>query len=364
MINKEFDYKKIMSFGKEVLSFASPSGYTNNVIDFLLKECLKRNVEAYKSNNGSLIATIKGESDYVVGLAAHADTLGAMVKNINADGTLKFSPIGSPILPTYDGEYCKVITREGKEYSATFLSNSPAIHVYKDSKTLSRNEETMHVRLDEVVFSRDDVKKLGISNGDIIAIDPKTVITESGFIKSRFLDDKISVALLFAVIDYLKENNITPKYTLKIIITVNEEEGFGASYVPEINELLAVDMGCVGMDLEGNEYKVSIYNELTQKGMLRHVLVRKNYKDELMVVLITNGHDLYNSDVSANTYLMTSASLTSSAYYPFMISNKGKIITNDTGANFRSVRPVITIIKTALVEGDGTVNNPYVLTNE
>ena len=73
---------------------------------------------------------------------------------------------------------------------------------------------------------------------------------------------------------------------------------------------------------------------------------------------------LYNSDVSANTYLMTSASLTSSAYYPFMISNKGKIITNDTGANFRSVRPVITIIKTALVEGDGTVNNPYVLTNE
>ena len=258
MINKEFDYKKIMSFGKEVLSFASPSGYTNNVIDFLLKECLKRNVEAYKSNNGSLIATIKGESDYVVGLAAHADTLGAMVKNINADGTLKFSPIGSPILPTYDGEYCKVITREGKEYSATFLSNSPAIHVYKDSKTLSRNEETMHVRLDEVVFSRDDVKKLGISNGDIIAIDPKTVITESGFIKSRFLDDKISVALLFAVIDYLKENNITPKYTLKIIITVNEEEGFGASYVPEINELLAVDMGCVGMDLEGNEYKVSI----------------------------------------------------------------------------------------------------------
>lgn len=258
MLDKNFDYKKILTLGKEILSIASPSGYTNNVISFLLKECEKRGVEAYKSNNGSLIATIKGETSYTVGLAAHADTLGAMVKNINGDGTLKFSPIGSPILPTYDGEYCKVITREGKEYTATFLSNSPAIHVYKDSKTLPRNDETMHVRLDEVVHSKEDVKKLGISNGDIIAIDPKTVITESGFIKSRFLDDKISVAVLFSLMDYLKENNITPKYTLKIIITVNEEEGFGASYIPDVSELLAVDMGCVGMDLEGNEYKVSI----------------------------------------------------------------------------------------------------------
>ena len=254
----EYNYKRILEFGKEVLSIPSPSGYTNNVVEFLLKECEKRNIPAYKSVNGNLIAEIKGESDYIVGLAAHADTLGAMVRSVKADGTLRFSVLGGPILPTYDGEYCTVITRDGKKFNGTFLSNSPAAHVHKDAKSAPRNEETMHVKLDEEVHSKEDVLKLGIGNGDFIAVDPKTVITESGFIKSRFLDDKISVAILFNVMDYLIENNITPKYTLKFIITVHEEEGFGASYIPEVNELLAVDMGCVGEDLDGSEYKVSI----------------------------------------------------------------------------------------------------------
>lgn len=253
-----YDFKRIFEFGKKVLSIDSPSGYTNNVIGFLLDECKKRNLNAYKAINGNLIVEIEGESDYVVGLAAHADTLGAMVRSIKSDGTIRFSIIGGPILPTYDGEYCNVITRDGKKFSGTFLSNSPAAHVYKDSGSVARNESTMHVRLDEVVKSKEDVLKLGINNGDFIAVDPKTTITDRGFIKSRFLDDKISVAILFNVIDYLIENNIKPKYTLKVIITVHEEEGFGASYIPKIDELLAVDMGCVGEDLDGSEYKVSI----------------------------------------------------------------------------------------------------------
>ena len=254
----KFDYKRILEFGKNVLSIPSPTGFTNNVVEYLLKECEKRNIPAYKAVNGNLIAEIKGESDYVVGLAAHADTLGAMVRSIKPDGTLRFSVLGGPILPTYDGEYCEVLTRDGRKFTGTFLSNSPAAHVHKDAKSAPRNEETMHVKLDEEVHSKEDVLKLGIGNGDFIAVDPKTVITESGFIKSRFLDDKISVAILFSVMDYLIENNITPKYTIKFIITVHEEEGFGASYIPEVNELLAVDMGCVGEDLDGSEYKVSI----------------------------------------------------------------------------------------------------------
>lgn len=254
----EFDYKRIMEFARKVLEIPSPSGYTNNVVNFLLDECRKREVKAYQAKNGSLVIEIPGLIDYTIGLAAHADTLGAMIKYINSDGTLKFSKIGGPILPTYDGEYCYIFTRDGKKYNGTFLSNSPAIHVYKDSTTLARNEETMHVRIDEEVKSKSDVQALGINNGDIIALDPKTVITESGFIKSRFLDDKVSVGVLFALIDYLQENKITPKYNLKIIITVNEEEGFGASYIPQVDELLAVDMGCVGKDLDGSEYKVSI----------------------------------------------------------------------------------------------------------
>ena len=253
-----YDYKNIFTLAKDILAIPSPSGYTKEVINFLVEICKKENYEYEVLNNGNLMVTIPGEDDYIVGLSAHVDTLGAMISGINGDGTLKFDPIGSPILPTYDGEYCTIHTRSGKVYNGTFLSNSPAIHVYSDSKSKDRNKDTMHVRIDEVVHNKAEVKALGIDNGDYIALDPKTVITESGYIKSRFLDDKLSVAIIFEMFKNLKAENLKPKHTLKLVITTYEEEGFGLSYLPKMDEMLAVDMGCVGLHLEGSEEKVSI----------------------------------------------------------------------------------------------------------
>lgn len=253
-----YDYNKILLFAKEILSIPSPSGYTKNIIDYLVGECQKYNFDYEKLNNGNLVISIEGESDYTIGIGAHVDTLGAMVCANNNDGTLKFDKIGGPILPTYDGEYCQVITRKGKVYTGTFLCKAQAAHVHKGAGTMERNTDTMIVRLDEIVHSKDDVKKLGIANGDYITLDPKTVITESGYIKSRFLDDKLSVAIIFELLKHLKEENIIPKYNLKIIISTHEEVGFGSSYIPTVDEMLAVDMGCVGEHLEGSEEKVSI----------------------------------------------------------------------------------------------------------
>ena len=116
----------------------------------------------------------------------------------------------------------------------------------------------MCVRLDEVVYSANDTKKLGIETGDIIAIDPKFEITESGYIKTRFLDDKASAFLLLELLRYIKENNITLVDNLKVIFTTYEEVGFGASNIPNIDEMLAVDMGCIGLDLNCTEEQVSI----------------------------------------------------------------------------------------------------------
>ncbi|HEY8445073.1 MAG TPA: M42 family metallopeptidase [Bacilli bacterium] len=253
MVNKEY----ILEFAKKILMIDSPSGYTKNVINFLISECESRKLDYTKNNKGNLIISIPGESDYTLGLSAHVDTLGAMVRSIKSDGTLAFTTIGGPILPTYDGEYCKVYTREGKVYNGTFLSDAPAVHVFDKARTLERNTENMHIRLDEVTKSKEDTLELGINPGDFIAIDPKTVIIND-FIKSRFLDDKISVAILFGLIDYLQRNYITPKVNLKIIISTFEEVGHGASNIPEVDELISVDMGCIGLDLSCTEYDVSI----------------------------------------------------------------------------------------------------------
>ena len=192
-------------------------------------------------------------------MSAHLDTLGLMVRSIKDNGKLAITKVGGPCLPTLDGEYCKIYTRDGKVYTGTILSCSPSVHVYPDASTLERKEDTMEVRIDEVVHSKADVEKLGICNGDFICIDTKTQITESGFIKSRFLDDKISATALMGVLKYLKDNNITPQRDLVIMFSTYEEVGHGASCLPEeVEELLAVDMGCIGTDLACTEQDVSI----------------------------------------------------------------------------------------------------------
>lgn len=246
---------------KRIIETPSPSGYYCEIMP-LLKSLVEENGGEFSlTNKGCAVVTLRGKQRIreSLGLAAHADTLGAMIRGILPDGTLTFTKVGGPILPTLDGEYCTIITRNGKRYSGTFLSKSPSAHVYKDASTAERTEETMYIRLDEVISSAEDVRKLDIESGDYVAYDPKFVFTESGFVKSRFIDDKASVAAIITVLKIIKDYGIVLDKTLKAIITMYEEVGHGASYIPEdVTQMLCVDMGCIGKDLNCNERQVSI----------------------------------------------------------------------------------------------------------
>ncbi|QYA48449.1 M42 family metallopeptidase [Nosocomiicoccus ampullae] len=256
-----FNQEETVEFLKELLSINSPTGYTKEVIDFLRKEIEAVGVETTTTPKGNLIAYIEGEDTSMTrALSGHVDTLGLMVRSINNDGTLNLTKLGGPLTPTLDGEYCDIITRNGDVYTGTILSKSPSIHVFKDASKKERDIDNLVVKIDEHVSSKEDVdRKLNIQNGDIVAYDPKTVVTKSGFIKSRFLDDKASVAVLVHLIKAIKAGNVTPKTNLQFIFTVYEEVGHGAAYLPEeVTELLAVDMGCIGEDLDCTEFDVSI----------------------------------------------------------------------------------------------------------
>ena len=135
---------------------------------------------------------------------------------------------------------------------------SPAAHVYEDAKERPRNEDTMAVRIDEKVKTAEDVRALGIEVGDYVCYDPKTVVTESGFLKSRFIDDKGSASCLLTVLKVMKDAGVQPKYDTEIVFTVYEEVGHGGATFADYDELLAVDMGCIGKDLTCTEYQVSI----------------------------------------------------------------------------------------------------------
>ena len=297
-----FNQEKTISFLTDLLSINSPTGYTHHAIAFLKESIEALGYSTETTPKGNLLVHVTGKDTTTTrGLSAHVDTLGLMVRSINADGTLALTKLGGPLTPTLDGEYCDIITRDDQVFTGTILSNTPSIHVFPDASKKERDIDNLVVKLDERVTSKEDVEALGIQNGDIVAYDPKVVVTESGFIKSRFLDDKASVAILVQLLATFKEQDILPATNLTFIFSTYEEVGHGASYIPEnITELLAVDMGCIGLDLACTEYDVSIcakdssgpYDyELTTR------LVQYAKQDELNYAV--DIYPMYGSDASA-----------------------------------------------------------------
>ncbi|MCL2609086.1 MAG: M42 family metallopeptidase [Treponema sp.] len=243
----------------DILAIDSPSGYTAAAMGKIGELVAGMGYESRLTRKGNLVLEVPGKSGRTVGISAHADTLGLVVRGFRDDGTLSFSQVGGAILATLDGEYCRVRTRSGRVYTGTILSNSPSSHVFKDSGTRERKDREMHVRLDEEVGSAEEAKKLGILPGDFICYDPKTEITEKGFIKSRFLDDKLSVAIILELLRGFAEEGVVPSHNVQVIFSSYEEVGHGLSHLPApVEEFVTVDMGCIGEDLLCTEYDVSI----------------------------------------------------------------------------------------------------------
>lgn len=255
-----FDSVYFNELASHILTTPSPSGFTHVVIDLIEQYAHDLSLQTYKTNKGNLVVSFDGiNQDKTIGLSAHVDTLGLMVRSINGDGTLNVVSIGGNQPMTLQGEYCVIHTRDQKTYTGTILSNAPASHVFEDNRTKGQKFEELIIRIDEVVRSKDDVKKLGIEHGNFISIDPKTTLTESGFIKSRHIDDKISVALILTLFKSMLEQGKKPLYNVKFIVSTYEEVGHGAAHLPaNIDRLIAVDMGCIGKDLDCTEYDVSI----------------------------------------------------------------------------------------------------------
>ncbi len=243
---------------EKITSIPSPSGFTHNLTNYIKNYLEGLGYTPYFNQKGNLFVEVKGKSDYKLALSAHVDTLGLMVRSIDSSGKIYFTTLGGPILNTYDGEYCKIHTRTGKTYTGTILSTSPSVHVYSDAKTKERSINTMYLRLDEVVYNKKDVEALDIEVGDYISIDPKFEYTKSGFVKTRFLDDLASAFLFLELLKDFKTNNYVPKDNLLFAFTTYEEVGHGCSSIPTVDEILVVDMGCIGLDLGCTEEMVSI----------------------------------------------------------------------------------------------------------
>lgn len=258
---KVFEKEKTVELLKRLVETPSPSGYTADVMVLIEKEFEKIGVSYKKTNKGAVIATIEGaDASRHRLLTAHTDTLGAMVKEVKSNGRLKLTNVGGFNWNATEGEYCLIHTADGKKVRGTILMHQTTVHVYKDAGSAKRSADNIEVRIDEKVFNEQDIRALGIEVGDFVSFDPRFEATDSGFIKSRHLDDKASTALLVELIRTVVEEKVQLPQTTHFYISNNEEIGFGGnSNIPEATvEYIAVDMGAIGDGQTSDEYTVSI----------------------------------------------------------------------------------------------------------
>ena len=244
-----------------LLDIDSPTGYTEAAAEWVKNEFSALGFEAHTTAKGGVLVNLGGEDETdALLLEAHTDTLGAMVAEIKGSGRLRLTNLGGMRAENAEAENLRIRTRSGKVFEGTCQLVNASVHVNGSYADTKRSFDTVEAAIDEDVKSADDVRALGIEVGDMVCFEPRTRITESGYIKSRFLDDKLSVGVLLGLAKYLSDTNSRPQRRTYVHVTVYEEVGHGgAGSVPDgVTEAISVDMGCVGEGLSCTEKQVSI----------------------------------------------------------------------------------------------------------
>lgn len=304
-----------------ILNIDSPTGYTEEAAQWVKDEFTKLGFGACFTNKGGVFVNLGGEKqENGLLLEAHADTLGGMVAEIKGNGRLRLTNLGGMNPNNAETENVRVVTKFSGVYEGTFQLCNASLHVNKEYNDTKRSWDTCEVVLDEDVRSKEDTEKLGIAVGDIVCFEPNVRITKSGYIKSRFLDDKLSVGILLGLAKYIHDEQITPKRALYAHITVYEEVGHGgAGNVPvDCTEAISVDMGCVGQGLQCTEKQVSIcakdsggpYSYPVVKGLIEAakrsgadyaVDIYPSYGSDVEATLMS-GNDLKHGLIGAGVY--------------------------------------------------------------
>lgn len=245
----------------DLLAIDSPTGFTAQAAQWVMEAFSGLGYQAHLTGKGGVLIDLGGENDEdALLLEAHTDTLGAMVAEVKANGRLRMTNLGGMNPNNAEAENVRVYTREGRVLEGTCQLCNASVHVNGDYSTAKRTFDSIEIVLDEQADSAEETRALGVETGDIVCFEPRTRITANGYIKSRFLDDKLSVGILLGLAKYLKDNGLVPQRRVYAHVTVYEEVGHGgsASVPVGVTEAISVDMGCVGEGLKCTEKMVSI----------------------------------------------------------------------------------------------------------
>ena len=287
-----------------LLEIPSPTGFTDQAIEFIKGSLMNLGLNPISTLKGGLVAELKGESATSPrALTAHVDTLGAMVKEIKPNGRLQLTKVGAFAWNTVEGESCQIYTRSGKIFQGSLLLVQASAHIYGEKVgKLEREDANLEIRIDERTSSAEETQRLGIEPGNFIAFNPRTVLSENGFIRSRHLDDKAGVACVLAAIKAMIDRDSLPTQRTTLHFSNYEEVGHGAAsgFPSDLTELVAVDMAVVGEGQNSDEFHTTICAK-DSRGPYHHTLTRhlQDIADAAGIPYKVDIYPFYGSDGEA-----------------------------------------------------------------
>jgi len=300
-MNIDTDY--LTEFLVGLLNTPSPTGDAERGIAFTEAALRDLGLETRRTVKGALVATLEGRSHTEPrAVTAHVDTLGAMVKEVKANGRLALTQIGGYAWNAIEGEGVTVATEGQGTYRGSVQLNKASSHVHGPAVGETKREAgTLEVRIDARTGSAQETRALGIAVGDFVYLDPR-VEAVNGFIRSRHLDDKACVACVLAAVKALQEAGEVPAQRTTLHISNYEEVGHGAAggFPPDIVELLTVDMAAIGEGQASDEFHCTLC--IKDSGGPYHIDFNRNLRrlaHEQGVTLRTDIYPYYGSDGEA-----------------------------------------------------------------
>lgn len=276
----------------------------------------------------------------------------------------------------------KFMTKDNEEYSGTINIGTKENETNTFSDVLLNNNKVSEVSL--------------TNNGDIATLDEgllKTVddLGVAYYFRGKVSNNNVSFAgfnwkivkingdgsikivldnIIEDVTKYYEENYEFEHSTINIVLNAwydNNLESF--------SDYIAYYKYCNDITLEDSENFLGFNRVITNK-IPNYICLGTKYNTKIGLLTVdevsmagagteeNKSFYLYNEKIERDSYLMSGAKFNKNVYYPFILTSKGSIVYNVEGKLLRGVRPVINIIKTAKVTGNGTIEEPYkIMTN-
>ena len=251
----------------ELLSIPSPSGRTDHVMQLIGGELRALGIDFEVTRRGSILAELPSATREAApdrAVVVHADTIGCMVRGLKDNGRLALVPVGTHSARFAEGARVTIFSDDiagDYRHTGTILPLKASGHRFGDEvDEQGVGWDCVEVRVDEAVYDREGLERLGIQVGDFVAIDARAVITRSGFVNSRHLDDKAGVAAALGAFKAIVDGAVDIPVTAHLLVTIAEEVGLGASHGldADVAELVSIDTSVVAPGQASSEHTVNI----------------------------------------------------------------------------------------------------------